>query len=305
MHVYFSKDQGQFRKRSYDVWEYGAKPDVQYCSYGGDLEDALQVMRNSNISKAVAANLFSRSSLSADLPYLKAVNNAIQLESFKYDFKNVGQALKDLNFAFCRMFKNRPEFIPFVAMDPSVLSPEELEAHFKDLVKNYGAKGIKVHPVSQQFFMNDKHMWPVYETCSKLGTPILCHSGPAREGPQYADPRTCAEILDTFPQLKLILAHLGGGNLWRKILEVARTYPNVYFDCSEIIEWIDSPNGPSAKQLASIMRDIGAGRILMGSDFPWYDPGHCIKIIQSLPLLSEDEKSQILGRNFLRLVAVS
>ncbi|GAI54067.1 unnamed protein product, partial [marine sediment metagenome] len=50
-----------------------------------------------------------------------------------------------------------------------------------------------------------------------------------------------AKILKAFPELRLVLAHMGGG-AWRQLLELAQAYPNAYFDCCEIMEWTGAPN---------------------------------------------------------------
>jgi predicted TIM-barrel fold metal-dependent hydrolase len=216
---------------------------------------------------------------------------------------NMGQMLRDSNIAFCKMVQQHRKLIPFVGIDPSSLCPKDLEAHYCDMVEKYGAKGIKIHPVVQRFFPSDKRMWPIYEACSELGTPILSHSGPARGREQYAEPRAFAEVLETFPKLKLILAHLGGG-AWRQTLEIACMYPNTYFDCCEIIEWASSSVGPSIEELARLIKEVGPERVMMGSDFPTYAPDRAIELVRALPILSDDDKKAVLGENAVRILQI-
>jgi predicted TIM-barrel fold metal-dependent hydrolase len=93
-----------------------------------------------------------------------------------------------------------------------------------------------------------------------------------------------------------------GGATWGQALEIARTYPNAFFDCCEIIEWTDSVRGPSEQQLGRLIRDIGAERVMMGSDFPWYDLDRTVDRIMELPVLSTAEKEGILGANAARIL---
>src|SRR5262249_27534444 len=72
MHIYPSREQGLRNKASYQVWEYGEKPEVGSTSYGGDVADALTAIRESAVDRAVAINLFAidraRAAALAELP---------------------------------------------------------------------------------------------------------------------------------------------------------------------------------------------------------------------------------------------
>ena len=114
-------------------------------------------------------------------------------------------------------------------------------------------------------------------------------------------PRAFARMLQSFPRLRVVVAHLGGGS-WTQTLEIAQTYPNTYFDCCEIIEWTRSNNGPTDQQLAKLIKDIGPDRVMMGSDFPWYDLDHSIDRVFSLSLLSLEEKERIVGANAVEIL---
>ena len=50
-------------------------------------------------------------------------------------------------------------------------------------------------------------------------------------------------------------------------------------------------------ELARLIRDIGTRRVMMGSDYPWYDLDNTVDRVMSLPLLAEEEKERILGAN--------
>ena len=93
-----------------------------------------------------------------------------------------------------------------------------------------------------------------------------------------------------------------GGGAWRQTLELAQAYPNVYFDCCEIIEWAGAPNAPTDRELAQLILDVGPERVMMGSDFPWYDIAHSVERVMELPLLSAEQKEAILGANATRIL---
>ena len=101
--------------------------------------------------------------------------------------------------------------------------------------------------------------------------------------------------------MRLILAHLGGG-AWRQTAAFAQAFPDVCFDCAEIIELTGAPGAPSDHELAELIQVVGADRVLMGSDFDWYDIDHTAGRVMGLPLLSTGEKEAILGSNAMRIL---
>jgi hypothetical protein len=164
-----------------------------------------------------------------------------------------------------------------------------------------GARGVKLHPVVQKFEANDPRMHPVYQTCIEMGLTVLSHTGPARGGEPFAEVPAFAPMLRDFPGLSVVLAHLGGGK-WHDTLAIAQAFPNVAFDLSEIIEWTGAPNAPSARELATLIREIGPERIVLGSDYPWYEPARTAELVLALPGLSPAEKNAILGENAARIL---
>jgi uncharacterized protein len=110
-------------------------------------------------------------------------------------------------------------------------------------------------------------------------------------------------MLREFPGLSVVLAHLGGGR-WQDTLAVAQAFPNVTFDLSEIIEWTGAPNAPTARELATLVREIGPERIVLGSDYPWYEPARTADLVLALPDLSQAEKNAILGENAARILGL-
>ena len=303
MHLYPSREQGLRNKATYQVWEYGEKPDIRFSPYGGDVEDALTALRASAVDRAVAVNLFAidraRAAAVAELP--AELDEIARHRAIAEIDATMGDRLKRSNRQFCDSVRDHPELIPVVAADPWALDSEEGQAHLREMVTAGGARGIKVHPVLQRFSMDERRMYPIYETCRDLGVPVIAHAGPSQTGPQLAEPRAFADVLRAFPDLPIVLAHLGGG-AWRQALEIARAFPNAHFDCCEILAWTGATNAPDDEQLARLIRDIGAERVLMGTDFPWYGLDETVEHISRLPLLAREEKTAILGANAARLL---
>jgi predicted TIM-barrel fold metal-dependent hydrolase len=145
----------------------------------------------------------------------------------------------------------------------------------------------------------------MYELCADAGLVVLSHSGPGPAGAAgSARPSDFAPVLRKWPDLRLVLAHLGGAS-WRETAAVAADFPQLVFDLSEIIEWTGAPHAPSASELSALIRSIGADRVMLGSDFPWYDPLRTADRVAGLPRLSNAERAAILGGTAMRVFGLA
>jgi hypothetical protein len=250
--------------------EYG----VDYYSYGTP-DDYLKNMESAGIDKAV-------------------------MVSFAPD-----NQLKNNNFwtvAITRSGKNRPakypSFIPFISVSPTMngrTPVEELEHKYK-----WGMKGLKIHPIAQNFSPDDERMWPVYEWMVKHDLPITAHSGMNIDNKSdLGEPNRWIKVLENFPDLKIILAHLGNG-FWDQTLELADKFPQVMFDTAIAVSHIYTPTTLNDDEAVEMIKQIGSERILFGSDYPWINPAGDIKRINSLKI-SDSDKKNILGENAARL----
>lgn len=226
------------------------------------------------------------------------IDKAIML-SFALD-----NQIKNMNFwtvAITGSSKGKPSeysvFIPFISVSPTMKGRtpvEELDHKLK-----WGMKGLKIHPVAQGFAPDDERMWPVYEWLVKHDLPITAHSGMNIDGKStFGELKRWVPVLNEFGDLKLILAHMGGG-LWDQAIEIAEKYPRVMFDTAIAISHIKTPTTLNPEDAADLIRTIGPERVMFGSDYPWVDPKKDIKHIKSLPISSKSKKL-ILGENAAR-----
>jgi predicted TIM-barrel fold metal-dependent hydrolase len=51
-----------------------------------------------------------------------------------------------------------------------------------------------------------------------------------------------------------------------------------------------------------MIRQIGPERVMLGTDFPWYDLERTVELVMALPVLSTGEKERILGANAVGLL---
>jgi uncharacterized protein len=277
VHIYRTQQEGQKAKQGYEIWEYGSGGDPRFAEWLGDADDATVAMERAGASYAVVTNMLDRVSNGAD----------------------AGQELVAFNEWLCDLAQRESRFIPCLAVDPARLPVTDLAAHVRQMASDRGAAGIKLHPPVHRLDLADETLWPVFEVCQELDLRVVSHSGPSREGRQYGEPDAFRPVLDAFPQLRLVLAHMGGA-AWRQLPGIANDYPTVYFDCCEIIEWLGASRAPSRQEFVHLIEAVGKDRVMMGSDFPWYDIARAVELVRNLPGLSEADKSALLGGNAVR-----
>ena len=304
-HIYRSAADGRAEKEGYQIWEYGTQDSVQMSALDGTVEEILEAMTTAEMSHAIAVNLFvaaeHRAKRVAALP--EQMTGEARSQALRDIEAAVLEDMKDFNRWGCQVARDHPQIATFLATDVTLLAGDRAADHVREMVEGEGAKGVKLHGAACGFAMGDERLWPVYAACQDLGIPIIAHAGPDRGGKGFAEPRAFAAALEAFPDLTIVLAHMGGAT-WDQALEIAERFPNAAFDCCEIIEWTRSTNGPTAEQLARLIQDVGSERVMMGSDYPWYDLDQSVESVMALPLLSSEEKETILGANAVRILGL-
>ncbi len=186
--------------------------------------------------------------------------------------------------------------IPFGSVHPD--APDALDE--LDRIKALGLKGVKLHPDYQDFFINDEKLYPIYEKCAKLELPVTFHAGLDVMSPNlvHCTPEMARQAYEKVPEMTMILAHLGGNEMWEDVLNIlAGIKGNLYFDTSLTYEACDD------ELMLKIIKKHGADKILYGSDCPWKKPTDEIGKIENLQL-SFEEKELILYKNAQRLLRI-
>ncbi|HPO49152.1 MAG TPA: amidohydrolase family protein [Spirochaetota bacterium] len=176
--------------------------------------------------------------------------------------------------------------IPLGSIHPSSLNWEiELEN-----IKSEGLPGIKLHPLYQNFLIDDKRIYPVYEKVAELGLFILFHSGYDIAFGKRDDALSfrMKKIVERFKNLKIIAAHLGGWREWDNVLENLAG-KDVFFETSFI-------NEVPQKTLEAVLSKHDKNRFFFGSDSPWLSQESQIDFIKKLNI-SDDFKEGIFYKN--------
>ena len=131
-----------------------------------------------------------------------------------------------------------------------------------EYIMEKGLRGLKMHPDSQQFAIDDERLFPAYEAVQgKL--PVLLHMGDFRF--DYSHPKRLRHLLELFPNLQVIAAHFGGYSMYETAYELLHD-KDCIFDVSSSLMFMEE--GVAEKYI----RNYGAERMAFGTDYPLWDP---------------------------------
>jgi predicted TIM-barrel fold metal-dependent hydrolase len=174
-----------------------------------------------------------------------------------------------------------------------------------------GAKGIKMIATWGGYYPSDEALMPAYERLQELGMVILSHSGGLNvvgadiKGNDFALPKQWEPILEAFPHLNVVLAHLGyqhglshyGTETHQQRVALAKRFPNVYFDLSGSFE-----KGYD-NAAVRMVKEVGVERCVWASDW------HAHRSVLGLQTMKRaafdtNAKRQMLGETARTLIAI-
>jgi predicted TIM-barrel fold metal-dependent hydrolase len=143
---------------------------------------------------------------------------------------------------------------------------------------------------------SDALLDPVAALAAQHGVPVLHHVWQHRRhevpGQEVSDALDLAALASRHPHTAFILAHIGGGGDWAHSLRALREVPNV---------WVDlSGSGVDRGMLELCLEQVGAGRLLWGTDLTMDTGLAKLRALQAMGLL-ETDLAAIRWRNAARL----
>ncbi len=177
-----------------------------------------------------------------------------------------------------------PKRIGFMSVDPNRYNwPEEMDKSLE-----LGLVGIKLGANYQRFDPLSREALALYGRAERLGLPIVFHTGasPVREAPlMYSHPPVTDEVALRFPDLKIVMAHVG--HPWvRETIVIIRKHPNVYADVSAIYTrpWMLYEGLVMATEWGVMHK------LLFGSDFPVTTPKYAMERLRDVNAIVEGTK---------------
>lgn len=197
------------------------------------------------------------------------------------------------------MEKHPKRLVGFASVQPT---REHAAQEFETLVRDFGFKGLKLHPPIQHFSIDDPRLSPLMEKCAELDLPVLFHTGGVfmREGViRYGDPLLIDELAIRHPNTVMIIAH---GHPFGPDPYIAGKHPNVYLDTTLTFAQIARLIPAVGPEMLSWMRSDD--KVLYGSDA---NPNRTWRFKYNLdPIrtmaVSDETKAKILGGTAMKLL---
>lgn len=153
-------------------------------------------------------------------------------------------------------------------------------------VRELGFVGVKIHPPGYGVSPRSKSADMVFQVARDLDIPVMIHTG---SGIPWALPSLWIPLAQRYPQVSVILAHAGMGVFSMEAHLAATLCPNVYLETS----WA------KPGELLTMIRDLGAHRVMMGGDLTSNLP---VEIFKYRTIgLTTDEQEQCLARTAIKV----
>ena len=181
-------------------------------------------------------------------------------------------------------------------------------------VKNYGLKGIKIHPVYQDINLDDIKYLRIINCAAENDLIVVTHAGLdiGFPGVVRCSPKMAKNVIEELGEFKFVLAHMGGWKNWSEVLKIlggTKVFIDTSFSTGKIIPrsdfvWKeDDLKLLMPAQFMEFVKVFGAEQILFGTDSPWTAARTSIEFIKNLPL-NDVDKEKILGLNAKKLLAL-
>ncbi|MCI0391584.1 MAG: amidohydrolase family protein [Acidobacteria bacterium] len=155
-----------------------------------------------------------------------------------------------------RAVKAHPDRVVGAACAYPYIGKEKYRDEVRRCVEELGFRALKLQP---QFQPLDP-LLPIgdflYETALEFKLPVIIHTG---TGIPYALPSLYIVPARRFPELKIILAHCGGGGMFfAEAIVAAMSCENIWLELSTLLP----------HQILQVLRHVASSRLMIGSDLP-------------------------------------
>ena len=175
--------------------------------------------------------------------------------------KGVADYINEWVNEFCTRYKKA---IPFGCVWPE---DKDRVEYIQKIFDNYDFYGIKIQPLVQNFYLDDKRMYEIYDLILDRGKWLCVHIGTAPYRNQYVGYRNFTKFIEKYPNMNIIIPHMGAFE-YNKFLKLLDKHENLYLDTTMI--YIPDNIFPERKAKRPKPDDLTSyqDRILFGSDFP-------------------------------------
>ncbi len=241
--------------------------------YDARVEHLLRSMDDAGVGKALIM------AEAVDVPYIKRIDNRFVAEC-------------------CARHPDR--LIGFASVHP--LEPNAAD-ELVHAVRDLGLMGLKLHPRFQGVAADDARCVELARVAARLGIPIAVDALLWKPTPLRLQlPMNIDGLCKQVPEARIIMNHAGGFH-FLDALAVAVANENVYLELSVALPYFCGT--PFEDQFLFVLRQVGARRLLFGSDHPQKNMAEALHTTRALLTkagFTEDDLAWVLGRALLSVL---
>jgi 5-carboxyvanillate decarboxylase len=227
--------------------------------------------------------------------------------------------------------QNPKRFAGMAAISP--VEPKGAAAELERAVKQLGLKGVLINSHINGEYLDGKKYWVIFEKAIELGVPIYIH--PREPAPEMVKPYStypalmgamlgfgadvslhamrliCGGVFDQYPNLKIMLGHLGEALpfwMWRlddhwvktPYSKTLKKKPSEYLKENFVVTTSGMFWKPA---FMCVFEAMGADSILFAVDYPYESNEFAAKFIDNVPI-SETDREKICHLNAEKLLAL-
>lgn len=189
-----------------------------------------------------------------------------------------------------------PDCLPTATFFPEP-GAEEYVAHALER----GARVFKIHLQVGGFDPRDPALTGVWGQLAEAAVPVVTHCGSAPLPGRFTGPGPIGEVLAAFPDLRLVVAHLGADE-FEDFLDLVARREHTWLDTTMGLTDFMQALRPFPPSRLPQLRDLSAqGKVLFGSDFPNipYPFAHQVEVLVEhgldMPRLLWDAPASLFG----------
>jgi predicted TIM-barrel fold metal-dependent hydrolase len=166
------------------------------------------------------------------------------VENYRSEHDAIGQAVRE-----------HPDRLTGAASLYPYMPLENFRAEIRRCREEYGFAALKLQPQYHGLNPLSDTSDFFFEAALQNAMAVICHSGP---GLPFSLPSLCLMPARKFPDLKLVIAHGGGGTFVHDAIVAVAFCPNILLELSTLM--------PS--HVLEVLTYVPADRLMVGSDMP-------------------------------------
>lgn len=157
-----------------------------------------------------------------------------------------------------------------------------------------GLRGVKLHPDIQEVDVDDPRLFELYALMEGK-MPLYLHVGDDRPQYRFSEARKIVHIMENFPKLEIVAAHLGGYKAWEDALTYLAGRERVWYDTSSAL-WAMTP-----EYAGMLIGKLGAENVMFGTDYPVMNTAEEVERFLRIDL-TDDQRENIFWNNAVRFL---